>query len=106
LSRLGSAGEPVAGLLCAGNAGSNTATDHIEVFDTALTQLPASLREPDEHRYRPVLVHTDAAGAIPAYQVVRASRAGEHCSVIEPREGTWITEANFKAQRTGQRGTN
>jgi Transposase DDE domain group 1 len=41
----GGTGEPVAGLLRPGNAGSNTAADHIEVFDAALAQLPAHLRE-------------------------------------------------------------
>jgi hypothetical protein len=49
-------GEPLAGLLRPGNAGSNTATDHIEVFDAALVQLPARLREPDERGGRAVLV--------------------------------------------------
>jgi DDE family transposase len=60
-------GEPLAGLLRPGNAGSNTATDHIDVFDAALEQLPALLREPDEHGRRAVLVRTDAAGATHAF---------------------------------------
>ena len=34
-------GEPLAGLLRAGNAGSNTAADHITVLDQALVSLPA-----------------------------------------------------------------
>jgi hypothetical protein len=59
----GGTGEPLAGLLRPGNAGSNTAADHIEVFDAALAQLPTPLREPDEHGRRAVLVRTDAAGA-------------------------------------------
>jgi hypothetical protein len=54
---------PVAGLLRPGNAGSNTAADHIEVFDAALVQLPEPWRTPDEQGRRPVLVRTDAAGA-------------------------------------------
>ncbi|HEX8758672.1 MAG TPA: IS1380 family transposase [Pseudonocardiaceae bacterium] len=59
----GGTGEPVAGLLRPGNAGSNTAADHVEVFDAALAQLPQPWRTPDEQGRRPVLVRTDAAGA-------------------------------------------
>lgn len=39
-------GEPVAGLLRPGNAGSNTAADHIEAARTALAQLPNSAWTP------------------------------------------------------------
>ncbi len=59
----GGTGEPVAGLLRAGNAGSNTAADHISVFDAALAQLPEELTEPDGQGRRGLLVRTDAAGA-------------------------------------------
>jgi hypothetical protein len=52
---------PVTGLLRLGNAGPNTAADHIEVIDAVLAQLPPHLREPDEHGHRAVLVCTDAA---------------------------------------------
>ena len=37
-------GEPVAALLRAGNAGSNTAADHITVAQLALVQLPKKYR--------------------------------------------------------------
>ncbi len=50
-------GEPAAVLLRAGNAGSNTAADHITVATRALAQLPARLR-----RSRKVLVRADSAG--------------------------------------------
>jgi hypothetical protein len=53
-------GEPVAFLLRRGNAGSNTATDHVHVVQEALRQLPAHRR-----RTRPgrkVLIRADAAG--------------------------------------------
>ncbi len=63
----GGTGEPVAGLLRRGSAGSNTATDHIQVLDDALTQIPTYLREPDEHGQVAVLVRTDAAGATHAF---------------------------------------
>jgi Transposase DDE domain group 1 len=56
-------GEPVAGLLRRGNAGSNTAADHLTVLDDALAQIPPHLREPDEQGKVKVLVRTDAAGA-------------------------------------------
>jgi hypothetical protein len=50
-------GEFLAGRLRRGNAGANTAADHIEVLDAALAQLP------DAHRHgTPILVRTDTAG--------------------------------------------
>jgi hypothetical protein len=53
----GGSGEPVAGLLRPGNAGSNTAADHISVARLALAQLPARHR-----RGRRTLIRTDSAG--------------------------------------------
>lgn len=53
----GGAGEPVAGLLRAGNAGSNTAADHITATQLALAQLPKRYR-----RGRRTLVRTDSGG--------------------------------------------
>jgi hypothetical protein len=50
-------GEPVAGLLRPGNAGSNTAADHIEATQLALAQLPKSYR-----RGRQTLIRTDSGG--------------------------------------------
>ncbi|MEU8249759.1 IS1380 family transposase [Nonomuraea sp. NPDC048916] len=51
----GGSGEPLAIMLRAGNAGSNTAADHIEATRLALAQLP-------KHRRRQVLIRTDSAG--------------------------------------------
>jgi hypothetical protein len=51
----GAGGEPLAILLRAGNAGSNTAAEHIEVTRLALAQLPRTLR-------RRVLIRTDSGG--------------------------------------------
>jgi Transposase DDE domain group 1 len=48
-------GEPLAVMLRAGNAGSNTAADHIEATRLALAQLPRHLR-------RRVLIRTDSGG--------------------------------------------
>jgi hypothetical protein len=50
------AGEPLAILLRPGNAGSNTAADHIEATRLALAQLPGQVR-------RRVLIRTDSGGA-------------------------------------------
>lgn len=52
-------GEPVGMLLRPGNAGSNTATDHIAVVNDALAQLPA---DPGYRVGRKVLIRTDGAG--------------------------------------------
>jgi len=51
----GAAGEPLAILLRAGNAGSNTVAEHIEVTKLALAQLPRRAR-------RRVLIRTDSGG--------------------------------------------
>jgi hypothetical protein len=59
----GGTGEPVAGLLRPGNAGSNTAADHITVLEHALAQLPAERVRADEHGRRNILVRCDGAGA-------------------------------------------
>ena len=59
----GGGGEPVAELLRPGKAGSNTAVDHVAVFDAALAQIPQKLRTPDETGRVAVGVRTDAAGA-------------------------------------------
>ncbi|THJ64024.1 IS1380 family transposase [Arthrobacter echini] len=50
-------GEPLAVLLRPGNAGSNTAKDHIQVTKDALQQLPKGFRSG-----RKVLIRTDSAG--------------------------------------------
>ena len=55
---LDNTGEALAGVLRPGNAGSNTAADHITVTDAALAQIP------DGQRYgQPILVRADGAGA-------------------------------------------
>ncbi|MFJ5032687.1 IS1380 family transposase [Streptomyces sp. NPDC088560] len=55
-------GEPVAALLRPGNAGSNTAADHIETAQLALAQLPERLR-----RGRQTPIRTDSAGCTHAF---------------------------------------
>jgi hypothetical protein len=57
LDRGDGTGEALAGILRPGNAGSNTAADHIEVIDLALAQLPTASRG------QPKLVRADTGGA-------------------------------------------
>ena len=57
-------GEALAGLLRAGNAGSNTAADHVEVLEMALAALPARARPcPGQADGPRVLARSDSAGA-------------------------------------------
>ena len=109
-------GEPLAVLLRAGNAGSNTAADHIAVVREALTQLPGhrSGRRPG----RRVLIRADSAGAtheflrwihgqrmsysvgftLPAEfavvlpQIPKQAWTPAVDSDGEPRDGAWVAE--------------
>ncbi|WP_328946312.1 IS1380 family transposase [Streptomyces sp. NBC_00250] len=55
-------GEALAGILRPGNAGANTAADHITVLDQALAQIP------EAHRHgTPVLIRADSAGSAKAF---------------------------------------
>jgi Transposase DDE domain group 1 len=107
------AGEPLAILLRPGNAGSNTAADHIETMRAALAQLPAQARSR-------VLARADSGGgtheflawlrgrrlqysvgiggsAVPGLEdAVRAVPVGAwtpaYDSAGKPREGAWVAE--------------
>jgi hypothetical protein len=59
---LDATGEALAGILRAGNAGSNTATDHVAVLDLALAQIPDHLRHGED-----ILIRSDSAGASHAF---------------------------------------
>ena len=62
LAYLDNTSEFLAGVLRPGNAGSNTAADHITVLDQALAQIP------DQYRHgHPILVRTDGAGCTKAF---------------------------------------
>lgn len=65
----GGSGEPVAGLLRPGNAGSNTAADHITAARPALAQLPNRYR-----RGRQTLIRTDSGGGTHAFVAWLAKR--------------------------------
>jgi hypothetical protein len=57
-------GEALAGLLRPGNAGSNTAADHVTVLGWALESLPGAYRpDPDDPGAPHILVRSDSAGA-------------------------------------------
>lgn len=59
---LDNTGEALAGLLRSGNAGANTAADHISVLDQALAQIP------DAHRHgTEILIRADSAGSAKAF---------------------------------------
>jgi hypothetical protein len=111
----GGSGEPVAGLLRPGNAGSNTAADHITAAKLALAQLPRRYR-----RGRRTLIRTVTAGGTHefvgwlsargrwlAYSVGMTITDAIHAAVlqipasawtpaIEPdgriRDGAWVAE--------------
>src|SRR5690625_1256055 len=55
-------GEPLAIHLRPGNAGSNTASDHISVTREALAQLPSGLLSAGGRGSKKVLIRTDGAG--------------------------------------------
>jgi hypothetical protein len=59
---LDATGEALAGILRPGNAGSNTAADHITVLDLALAQIPDQLRHGED-----ILIRCDSAGASHAF---------------------------------------
>ena len=56
-------GEALGGMLRPGNAGSNTAQDHVTLLDEALAQLPRPTRKQDPELGLEVLVRSDSAGA-------------------------------------------
>lgn len=59
---LADTGEGMSGRLRPGNAGANTAADHITVLDDALAQIP------DAHRHgTDILIRTDSAGSAKAF---------------------------------------
>jgi len=61
-------GEALAGLLRPGNAGSNTADDHVKVLDMALESLPAHARpRPGDPASPRALARSDSAGATHAF---------------------------------------
>jgi hypothetical protein len=91
--------EALAGMLRPGNAGSNTAADHIGLLDAALAQIPEEYR----HGY-PVLVRADGAGASKAFlaHIRSLRRHGVHSEfsigwAVSEREHTAIAAVPNRA---------
>ena len=110
-------GEPLAALLRPGNAGSNTAADHLTVIRAALRQLPG--HRAGHRPGRKILVRVDGAGAThelldwlhtqrlsysvgfgltqPLVDQLAALPAGDWQTAYnadgEPRPGAWVIEA-------------
>jgi len=79
--------EALAGMLRPGNAGANTAADHITVTDAALAQIP------DEHRHgTPILVRADGAGATKAWLAHLRSLRDQHGLDVSFSVGFTMTE--------------
>jgi Transposase DDE domain group 1 len=77
LATLDNTGEFLAGMLRPGNAGANTAADHIAVLDQALAQIP------DAYRHgHPILVRADTAGSSKAF-LAHLQRLRQHGIDVE-----------------------
>ncbi len=74
--------EALAGMLRPGNAGSNTAADHIALLDQALAQIPDEQR----HGY-PILIRADGAGASKAFFAQSDLCATPACTANSPSAG-------------------
>lgn len=111
-------GEQLAALLRPGNAGSNTAADHVAVLEAALAQLPGDVADRERDDPVPILARADAAGATHAFadalrkRKIRFSlgyyvdeRVGQAALALpqqrwlpavgaddEAREGAWVAE--------------
>ena len=87
LAYLDNTGEALAGLLRPGNAGANTAADHIAVTDLALAQIPDSVRHGT-----PILFRTDGAGCTKAWLSHLRRLREENALQVEFSVGFTMTE--------------
>jgi len=121
-------GEHLAGLLRPGNAGANTAADHISVLEQALAQLPEEVADRDRDEPVPLLARSDSAGASHAFaealreRKIRYSlgyyvdeRVGKAALALpakrwrpaldadgqEEREGAWVAELTEQFDLSG-----
>jgi hypothetical protein len=115
---LDESGEALAMLLRPGNAGANTAADHIAVLDAALAQLPPDVAERERDEPVEMLARADAAGATHAFAAALRERrirfslgyyvtetVGQAALALgadawrpavdgdgQPRDGAWVAE--------------
>ncbi|EQD35305.1 transposase IS4 family protein, partial [mine drainage metagenome] len=93
-------GGALAGRLRPGNAGANTAQDHVELLDAALQQLPLPTRAEDPELGLEVLVRSDSAGASHGFVGAIAERGLEFSvgfdvtepvreAILQRPEGSW-----------------
>jgi hypothetical protein len=93
-------GEALVGKLRPGNAGANTALDHVELLDAALAQLPLPTKSEDEEQGLEVLVRSDSAGASHGFVGAIAERGLEFSvgfdvtepvreAILQLPEGSW-----------------
>jgi len=121
-------GEHLAGVLRPGNAGSNTAADHITVLEQALAQLPTDVADREREETVPMLARADAAGATHAFaralreRKIRFSlgyyidqRVGQAALALpkkrwlpaldadgeEERDGAWVAELTDRVDLSG-----
>ena len=94
MAYLDATGECLAGLLRCGNAGSNTASDHVEVLGDALAQIPVDPRDTE------VTVRADSAGCTREFLEACRSDGVRFCvghplsidiaqKILEMPEGCW-----------------
>ena len=120
-------GEALAMLLRSGNAGANTAADHITVLDASLEQLPADVRDRERDAPVAILARADAAGATHAFAAALRERkigfslgyyvtetVGQAALALadnawrpalnasgEPRDGAWVAELTGHVDLSG-----
>lgn len=123
---LDESGEALAMVLRPGNAGANTAADHVAVLDQALSQLPADVKDREREQPVEILARSDSAGATHDFAAaLRARKIGFSLGYYvteavgraalgladeawrpaidadgEPREGAWVAELSGEVDLT------
>jgi hypothetical protein len=120
-------GEALAIMLRPGNAGANTAADHVTVLDQALEQLPADVSDREREQPVEILARADAAGATHVFASALRDRrirfslgyyvtesVGQAALALdddawrpalnaddEPRDGAWVAELTGHVELQG-----
>ena len=94
-------GEVLSGVLRAGNATANTITDHVNVLDAAISQLPPTIGaghhvgDDENHVTRSVIVRADSAGCTEGF--LAACRARHVGFFVTARSNAQVSSAVFDA---------